>query len=74
MDEYFVAFSDGVTEARNINWEFFGTERITNFIRNTLLITLQKQLGQKILTNVEMFIGDAKKHDDLSIVILKREV
>ena len=68
--EYLVAFSDGVTEARNIIGEFYGTERITTLIKNTTYNS-PEQLGQKILTNVEMFIGDAKKHDDLSIVILK---
>ena len=70
--EYLVAFSDGVTEARNLSGQFYGIERITKFIKSTTYNS-PEQLGQKILTNVEMFIGDAKKHDDLSIVVLKRE-
>lgn len=70
--EYLVAFSDGVSEARNISGQFYGIERMTNMIKKTTFIS-PEQLGQKILNNVEMFIGDAKKHDDLSIVIIKRE-
>lgn len=70
--EYLVAFSDGVTEARNIFGEFYGTERIRTLIKNTDYIS-PEQLGQKLLTSVEMFIGEAKKYDDLSVVILKRE-
>lgn len=70
--QYLVAFSDGVSEARNIFGDFYGTERITNFIKNCTYNS-PEELGQKILTNVELFIGDAKTHDDLSLVILKRE-
>jgi hypothetical protein len=71
--EYLIAFSDGVTEARNIFGEFYGTDRITTFIKNTTYNS-PEQLGQKILNSVEIFIGEAKIHDDLSVVILKREV
>lgn len=71
--EYLIAFSDGVTEARNANGEFFGTNRLISFLKN-LSYNSPEELGQKILQNVEMFIGDAKKHDDLSLIIFKRQI
>jgi len=71
-EEYLVAFSDGVTEARNVNGVFFGVERLTEFLENTTYST-PEQLGQKILQNVKLFIGNAKTFDDLSIIVLKRE-
>ena len=71
--DFLIAFSDGVSEARNVNGDFYGMERIAKFIQKASYNS-PEQLGQKLLTNVEMFIGEAKKHDDLSIVILKREV
>lgn len=70
--EYLVAFSDGVTESRNISGDFFGTDRLTKFLKETNFQS-PEQLGQKILNQVEFFIGDAKVHDDLSIVILQRD-
>jgi len=70
--DYFIAFSDGVTEARNINGDFLGNERLLNYLEK-LTYQTPEELGQKILRQVEIFIGDAKKHDDLSIIILKRE-
>jgi len=71
-DEYFVAFSDGVTEARNISGSFYGMERLNKFL-TTAKYNSPGELGQKLLNNVASFIGDAKTHDDLSIAILKRE-
>jgi hypothetical protein len=69
--EYFVAFSDGVTEARNSEGNFLGTEKLLSILEK-LTFSAPEELGKKILQNVDFFIGDAKKHDDLSIVILKR--
>lgn len=70
--DYLLVYSDGVSEARNINSEFFGVERISNFINNTTYNT-PEQLGQKLLNHIYSFIGECKRHDDLSIVILKKE-
>lgn len=69
--DYFIAFSDGVTEARNCAGQFLGTDRVVNFLEN-VTFNSPEDLGQKFLRNVESFIGEAKKHDDLSIVILTR--
>jgi serine phosphatase RsbU (regulator of sigma subunit) len=70
--DYFLAFSDGVTEARNISGNFLGVDRLAEFV-DTVTYHSPEDLGQKILQQVKLFIGDAKTHDDLSIVILKRE-
>lgn len=71
--DYFIAFSDGVTEARNVFGEFFGLEKLSKFI-NIAIYNSPEELGQKLLSHVKFFIGDAKTYDDLSIVILKREM
>ncbi|MCB9207769.1 MAG: PP2C family protein-serine/threonine phosphatase [Ignavibacteriales bacterium] len=70
-DDYFIAFSDGVTEARNVTGNFLGTERLFSSLEK-LTYTTPEELGKKILQQVKHFIGDAKTHDDLSIIILKR--
>jgi hypothetical protein len=70
--DYFVTYSDGVTEARNLNGQFFSSERLIQLIDKSSFNT-PEELGEKILKEVKSFIGDAKTHDDLSIVILKRE-
>jgi len=70
--EYLIAFSDGVTEARDVLGNFFGVDRLAKFLEKTSYNS-PEQLGQKLLNQVKLFIGDAKAHDDLSVVILKRE-
>lgn len=71
-DESIIAFSDGLTEARNLNGTFFGTERIYQILKKSFLLT-PEQIGERLLNNVQAFIGEEKKYDDLSIVIIKRE-
>ncbi|MFZ1292515.1 MAG: PP2C family protein-serine/threonine phosphatase [Melioribacteraceae bacterium] len=67
-----IIFSDGVTEARNVNGIFFGTERINQILKTSYQLSPQ-QIGEKLLQHVKSFIGNEKKHDDLSIVILKKD-
>jgi hypothetical protein len=72
QEDWLIAFSDGVTEARNGDGKFFGLKKLIQFIENSSF-TDPQELGKKILLSVESFIGDSKRYDDLSIVILKRE-
>lgn len=67
-----VAFSDGLTEARNTNGTFFGTERIYQILQKSYQDNPQ-QIGQHLLEQVYSFIGKGKKYDDLSIVIIRKD-
>jgi hypothetical protein len=69
--DFFIVYSDGVTEARNESGDFFGEERLKK-----LLLQLEEKsatrAGTTILQNVDDFIGDARHTDDLSLIILRR--
>ncbi|MEK7727517.1 MAG: PP2C family protein-serine/threonine phosphatase [candidate division KSB1 bacterium] len=69
--EVLVLYSDGLIEARNEAGEFFGEQRLANFlpILNGLTST---EIGVRLLSEVERFVGQARAHDDLSLVVLKR--
>ncbi len=71
--DYLIAYSDGLTEARNIYGTFFGMERLKLYLQKMSNITAE-QLGKKILNYINLFTEDAKKHDDLSIVIIKKTI
>ena len=64
-------YSDGVSEARNEEGDFFGEERLS---KNLLANAQQsaEHIGAAILQAVEAFIGHARVSDDLSLVVLKR--
>jgi hypothetical protein len=66
-----LVYSDGVTEARNSAGEFFDDERLAKFFLryHSLPVT---ELGKLLVERVDHFTGDAPRHDDLSLLILRR--
>ena len=71
-NEVFIAYSDGVIESINEYGQFFGRERFFNLLKTNQNLT-SHELGKKILTDVDLFRGEAKANDDLSFVILKKK-
>lgn len=69
--DLFVAYSDGVTEARNVRDEFFGDQRLKNLLAKSAGISADR-VGEKILAAVDGFVGEAPRSDDLSLVLIKR--
>jgi sigma-B regulation protein RsbU (phosphoserine phosphatase) len=67
----FVVYSDGLTEAQNEAGEFYGIERL-----KTLCIRLSEQparaFGEGVVADVARFEGEARRNDDLSLVILQK--
>jgi phosphoserine phosphatase RsbU/P len=70
-NEFLVVYSDGVTEAQNVAGEFFGDQSLRNLLPQLPGLTAA-QIGERILSEVDRFVGDANVHDDLSVAILRR--
>jgi sigma-B regulation protein RsbU (phosphoserine phosphatase) len=64
-------YSDGLTEALNNKEEFF--ESRLNQILPTLSHLSAEAGGEWIVDAVKKYIGTAKVHDDLSLLILKKK-
>jgi phosphoserine phosphatase RsbU/P len=64
-------YSDGLTEARNIQGDFFGEQRVLDLLPQLSPYSAQ-QIGDRILEEVDRFIGEARAYDDITIAILKR--
>ena len=71
-NEIFILYSDGVTEARNELGQFFGKEKLLSLVKGSHSLN-PFSLGHKIINTVELFRGQAKVSDDLSLVILKKK-
>jgi len=69
--DLFIVYSDGVTEAQNEAEEFFGNERLLDLLSG-LDDPFVSEVGAKILKAVNDFSGEAPRHDDLSLLVLKR--
>jgi len=69
--EMLCVYSDGVCEAQNILGDFFGEERIKTILgRNTGKAV--DMAGTELVNTVERFVGEAKRHDDLTLIIVAR--
>ena len=70
--DIYIAYTDGIIEARDENGQFYGMERFLRLLEIVKGFPIG-QIGEKITRNVLWFAGDAPVSDDLSIVILKKK-
>jgi sigma-B regulation protein RsbU (phosphoserine phosphatase) len=64
-------FSDGVTEARRGDGEFYGPERLLTLLRSADGESA-KGLADRLVREVRAFAGDAPQYDDITLVLAKR--
>lgn len=69
-DDLFVFYSDGVTEARSPNNDFFGVDRLKQLILNNTSLHA-KELIKLIKQTVFEFTDKKKLDDDLTVVVVK---
>ena len=65
-----IVYSDGVTEAHNVDKELYDMERLQNTIRQNAEMPAE-QLQTTIIDSVVQFVGEAEQYDDITIVIIK---
>ncbi len=64
-------YSDGLTEAQNERRDFYGLERVKRLCNECSAISAQS-FGERVLQSVSAFEGEARRTDDLSLVILQK--
>jgi len=64
-------FSDGVTEAQDINEEEYGEQRLADFVRG-IAHESAEVLVEEIFAEVDRFAGAAPQYDDITLFVLKR--
>jgi sigma-B regulation protein RsbU (phosphoserine phosphatase) len=67
-----VVCSDGVTEARNENDEFFGEARLLALLQSGAALD-GPGLGRSVIEAVARFAGEESQSDDVSLVIIERQ-
>lgn len=70
-NDVLLVYSDGFTEARNDEGSFFGEQQLLDLLPQLAPYTAQ-QIGERLLTELDRFVGEARAYDDISIAILKR--
>ena len=63
-------YTDGVTEATNINNDLFGDARLKNILNTCEHNTLEELLSV-VKKGIDCFAGEAPQFDDISMLVLK---
>jgi sigma-B regulation protein RsbU (phosphoserine phosphatase) len=66
-----VVYSDGVTDALNERDAFFDDERLLGSLRETAGRPAA-EVAHQLLGAVDAFVGEARWHDDVSLVVVRR--
>jgi sigma-B regulation protein RsbU (phosphoserine phosphatase) len=69
--ETLLVYSDGLTEAFNDRGEFFGDRRLKELFSQFGGLSAEA-MGTRLLTEVDQFVGEEPRSDDLSLMVLKR--
>jgi serine phosphatase RsbU (regulator of sigma subunit) len=67
-----VFYTDGISEAMNKDNDLFGDSRLSDIIEEHGHLT-SGELRERILREIEAFVGGADQHDDMTMILLKVE-
>lgn len=70
-NDILLLYTDGIIEAANKNFEFYGESRLKNILLQNVQLS-PKEICEKIIEDVQIFSAMGKYADDKTIVIIKR--
>ena len=69
-DELLILYTDGIVEALNEHHKFYGNDRFNKMVSKNAKKSA-KQILDLLAHDVHSFIGEAKQHDDMTIMVIK---
>jgi sigma-B regulation protein RsbU (phosphoserine phosphatase) len=70
--DFLFAYTDGITESLNEKNEYFGEERLRALLLESAGLG-PESLAEKIVCEVQDFIGDVPQSDDITLFVLRAE-
>jgi serine phosphatase RsbU (regulator of sigma subunit) len=67
-----IAYTDGVTEAQNMEEEFYGEVGLIAAARTNVAHSAEA-MQQRLVKDIQQFVGAAPQFDDMTLLVLKRE-
>jgi sigma-B regulation protein RsbU (phosphoserine phosphatase) len=67
-----VLYTDGITEAMNTDNDLFGEGRLSRLVEEHGHLD-SSELRERIMREVESFVGAANQHDDMTMILVKVE-
>ena len=72
LGDVIVLYTDGITEAMNLESDLFGDARLGSIVEEHGHLE-SGELRERILREIEAFVGGADQHDDMTMILLKVE-
>ena len=63
-------YTDGITEAMNPDSDLFGDTRLSQIVEEHGHLD-SGELRERIMREIEAFVGTADQHDDMTMILLK---
>jgi sigma-B regulation protein RsbU (phosphoserine phosphatase) len=70
VGDVIVLYTDGITEAMNVSSDLFGEGRLSRIVEEHGHLD-SGELRERILREIEAFVGSADQHDDMTMILLK---
>jgi phosphoserine phosphatase RsbU/P len=70
--DLYLLFTDGITEAMNAADDCFGEARLSRIVEEHADLP-SDQLRERVLREIEAFVGQAPQHDDMTMILLRVE-
>jgi phosphoserine phosphatase RsbU/P len=70
--DLYLFFTDGITEAMNEGDDCFGETRLAHLVEEHAHLP-SDQLRERVLREIEAFVGRAPQHDDMTMILLRIE-
>ena len=67
-----VLYTDGITEAMNPDSDLFGEARLRRLVEEHGHLD-SGELRERIMREIESFVGAANQHDDMTMILVKVE-
>lgn len=64
-------YTDGVTEAENVNMELFGNDRLLHFVKGIQKEDTPESIANHLYEEVKTFAGEAQQNDDIAILTIE---
>jgi sigma-B regulation protein RsbU (phosphoserine phosphatase) len=66
-----LTYTDGIIECENAQGDFFGTERLTEYLRNATTATSLAGIHQKLMEDIHRFRNNTPVHDDITLLSVR---
>ncbi|RKZ41659.1 MAG: hypothetical protein DRR00_31505 [Candidatus Parabeggiatoa sp. nov. 3] len=68
-----VLYTDGITEAENIEGQYYGLERLCFVIKQNGQQNSAQEIQKAVIDDVRRFIGEQKVFDDITLLVIKQK-